>query len=158
MRIPQNTTRFNQRSPDDFIYGPDMREHLPEIVNRYRNCLRELDDWLQAVLTNVDLTSTIVVLTGDHGEEFFEDGRFLHANALDEPQTRTPFLMYIPGYGGREIDEVTSHADLMPTLMDLFGWADGVPRFGQSVFAKTGDSSALVSNRNHPFSPNQWAV
>lgn len=148
---------FQPEVPEDFIYGAsasDMREHVQEIVNRYKNCLRELDDWLQALLTNVDLTSTIVVLTGDHGEEFFENGRFLHTNSLDEPQTRTPLLLYVPGYAGQVVDEVTSHADLMPTLMDILGWNDDVPSFGQSVFAKTDDRSALVADKDHPLHPS----
>jgi len=149
---------FQPEVPDDFVYTSDMREHLPEIVNRYKNCLRELDDWLQAIVTNVDLDSTIVILTGDHGEEFFEHGRFLHANALDEPQIRTPFLMYIPGRPGTVHDEITSHADVMPTLMDVLGWANTVPEFGQSVFTGTHARSALVSSKNHPFAPDTWAV
>ncbi|HEV8356021.1 MAG TPA: sulfatase-like hydrolase/transferase, partial [Gemmatimonadales bacterium] len=120
-------TKFLPEVPEKFDYGAgNARDHRVEIVNRYRNCLVELDAWLRAVIGGVDLQRTIVVVTGDHGEEMFEHGRLAHTSSLDYPQIRTPFLMYVPGLPGLVVDEVTSHADVMPSLLDVPGWSDQV--------------------------------
>ena len=152
-------TVFTPEVPDTFDYSAgNVRQQIGAIINRYKNCLMEFDDWLRAVITGVDLEQTIVVVAGNHGEEMFENGRLAHTSTLDEPQIRTPLLMYVPGLSGRVIDEVTSHADVMPTLMDVLGWDDGVTGFGRSIFARSPVRSAVVANYNVPNPSEKWAV
>jgi membrane-anchored protein YejM (alkaline phosphatase superfamily) len=70
------------------------------------------------------LDSTIVVVTGDHGEEFMEKGRWGHASAFTEEQTRVPLVLYIPGQAPAEIHRMSSHLDLPATLLRLLGVAN----------------------------------
>jgi hypothetical protein len=135
-----------------------MRQEAPAITNRYRNCLQELDDWLKQLTTMVDMQNTILVLTGDHGEEFFEHSRLGHASTLSDPQIQTVALIYVPGQPPRRIDAVTSHVDLMPTLMDLLGWPQPVPPFGQSLANDVKPGAAIVAMGNRPNPPNRWAA
>jgi membrane-anchored protein YejM (alkaline phosphatase superfamily) len=60
-------------------------------------------------------------VTGDHGEEFMEKGRWGHASAYSEEQTRVPLLLYVPGHAPGEVTRMTSHLDLPATLLPLFG-------------------------------------
>ena len=64
--------------------------------------------------------NTIVLLTADHGEAFFEHGEGLHAQVYEETLA-VPFLLRIPGRAGGTIDEVVSLVDITPTLLDLVG-------------------------------------
>jgi arylsulfatase A-like enzyme len=65
---------------------------------------------------------TIVVITSDHGEEFMEHGWFTHSvDQLYNTTTSTPLIMYIPGLGGKKIDDLTQSIDIMPTLLGLVG-------------------------------------
>jgi membrane-anchored protein YejM (alkaline phosphatase superfamily) len=86
---PEIPANFGMTAPL-YFQSWDAARHSDEIVNRYKNCLQEFDAWLQAVLQGLDLDKTIVVVTGDHGEELLETGRLLHCSALNEAQTRVP--------------------------------------------------------------------
>jgi hypothetical protein len=109
------------------IIGPDLdarRPRGPAIRNRYKNSIYYVDSLLRRIFAAMRLSGaldrTVVVVTGDHGEEFWEQGRFGHGNAFNEAQLRVAFLMHLPGnpttrytYG--------SHADVMPTIFDYMG-------------------------------------
>ena len=70
---------------------------------------------------------TIVVVAGDHGEEFAESGRRVgHNNAYTRWQTQTAFVMRVPGAAPRRIARLTSHVDVAPTLMARLGIANPV--------------------------------
>jgi len=65
---------------------------------------------------------TIVVLTGDHGEEFKEHGWFLHGHTLFEELVHIPLVFAGPGIPrGLEVEEPASHTDITPTILDLAG-------------------------------------
>jgi uncharacterized protein len=150
---------FHPEVPRDYDYASwRLMSEAPEITNRYRNCLNELDAWLQSLVGVMDLQHTIVVLTGDHGEEFFEHNRLGHASKLDLAQIHTVALIYVPGARPRTVQAVTSHADLMPTLMDLLGWLPPVPPFGQSLAGEVKSGTAVVAMGNRPNPPNRWAA
>lgn len=80
------------------------------------------------------LDGAIVVITADHGEEFFEHGGSFHGRTLFNECVRVPFILIAPGYmGGRLIDDNVSLLDVAPTLIDLLG-LPSEPRFeGQSL-------------------------
>lgn len=152
-------TKFTPEVPSDYDYSSwQLRQQAPEIINRYRNCLAELDAWLHALTGAMDLQHTILVITGDHGEEFFEHNRLGHASRLDGPQIQTFGLIYAPGRPPRVIDAVTSHVDLMPTVMALLGWPPPVPPFGQSLAGEVSRGAAIVAMTNRPNPPNRWAA
>ena len=67
------------------------------------------------------LDSTIVILTGDHGEEFMEPDHWGHNSDYTDPQVRTPLVIWVPGMAPHKIDRLTSHLDLPATVMTLLG-------------------------------------
>jgi hypothetical protein len=151
--------RFAPEVPSTYSYASwRMRQAAPAITNRYRNCLLELDAWLRQLAATVDMQNTIVVLTGDHGEEFFENGRLGHASTLSEPQIHTVALIYVPERAPQYITAVTSHADLMPTVVDLLGWPQPVTPFGRVITRDEKNAAAVVAMGNRPNPPNRWAV
>jgi len=96
--------------------SPAFREGLH---NRYRNSISYLDRTLTSALEALAKAGTIVVLTGDHGEEFWEAGQWGHfAPNFNEYRTRTPLLLCLPDGAQGEV-RLSSHADVMPTLFDL---------------------------------------
>jgi arylsulfatase A-like enzyme len=67
------------------------------------------------------LDSTLIVVTGDHGEAFFEHGLFGHRRDLSDAVLRVPLIVWGPGLGvpaGRVLDETVSIVDVLPTLLD----------------------------------------
>ncbi len=69
------------------------------------------------------LDDTIVVLTSDHGEEFSEHGGVGHGQTLHGEVLHVPLLIRLPGGrdGGRVVDGLVQHVDILPTVLDLAG-------------------------------------
>jgi membrane-anchored protein YejM (alkaline phosphatase superfamily) len=67
------------------------------------------------------LDDTIVIVTGDHGEEFFEHGYFGHTSNFALEQTHVPFVLGGPGIATGIEARPTCHVDLAPTLLELCG-------------------------------------
>ncbi len=114
------------RSVDHLALGPGF-DPAP-LFNRYRNSLHAVDalagEVLDALAARGLLERTVVVATGDHGEEFDELGQnyWGHNGNFARYQTRVPLLVRWPGHPARDYDHLTSHADVAPTLLrGVFG-------------------------------------
>jgi membrane-anchored protein YejM (alkaline phosphatase superfamily) len=112
----------------------------PLIDARARNAAHALDASLEAFLGDMQRARgrrPLVLFTGDHGEEFRQQGHLGHGSAVTVQQIHVP--MVIEGEGvpaGRVVDLPTGHYDLVPTLFSLLGdqtpparYADGVDMF-----------------------------
>ncbi len=67
------------------------------------------------------LANSLVVVTSDHGEEFYEHGGFQH-DRLTEEHVRVPLLVYHPAVRSASRSQVlTSNVDLFPTLLSVAG-------------------------------------
>jgi arylsulfatase A-like enzyme len=70
------------------------------------------------------LDDTIVVVTSDHGEEFFEHGGLKHGYTLYQEAIQVPWLMRYPRtLPSEEVldDSVVQLIDVAPTILDLAG-------------------------------------
>jgi len=75
-----------------------------------------------AFLKNHDLyDNTIIIVTSDHGEEFWEHGGTGHGWSLHEHQLRVPLVMKSPTFDqtGREMNEWVGIIDITPTILDM---------------------------------------
>ena len=114
---------------DDLNYATLSKEALAKdigpIKNRYINSVHHLDMQYGRIFEymkkNQLLDNTIVVLIGDHGEEFMENGYWGHNSTFADPQVRTPLVIYKPGMKPFIEDKMTSHMDVIPTIMPLLG-------------------------------------
>ncbi len=93
--------------------------------NRYVNSCHQVDVYVGQVMDHLKkndlLDSTMVIITGDHGEEFMEKGRWGHNSEFTEEQTLVPFVLWVPGKSPRVITHLTSHLDIPATIMPLLG-------------------------------------
>lgn len=65
---------------------------------------------------------TIVVLTADHGDEFFEHGNKGHSHSLYDELVHVPLIVRGPGaLAGHRVPEPVELIDVMPTVLDLVG-------------------------------------
>jgi hypothetical protein len=85
--------------------------------NRYRNCMRFIDDAVAGALDRIDQQKNLVIFTGDHGESIYDDGHYTHGYSFGEHITRVPFAMVGPGIEPRRIDTPTSHLDVLPSVL-----------------------------------------
>jgi hypothetical protein len=111
---------FATRQPDGHkTYSLANWSRLPEaqLRNRYANSVSFLDHEIAGFLEGIDLKETIVVITGDHGESFWEDGTLSHGNRASSVQCLVPCVIVGGGIEPRTIAGLTAHQDLLPTLL-----------------------------------------
>lgn len=114
--------------------GPEAQVPLR---NRYRNCMRFIDDMVAESIGQLDPLRNLVIFTGDHGESINDDGRYTHGYSFAEIVTRTPLAMVGPGVLPRRIIRPTSHVDVLPSLLHALtgmhqriGHTQGIDWFG----------------------------
>lgn len=96
------------------------------LVNRYRSSAAWVDGLLGRLLDALRETGRLegsyVIVTGDHGEAFWEHGTGTHGTALDREQIEVGFAMHLPGRAPRHFDGVVSLLDVLPTLLHDLGF------------------------------------
>jgi membrane-anchored protein YejM (alkaline phosphatase superfamily) len=98
---------------------------LLEVYNRYRNAVSHAGEVAASALDELErvgaLRNTVVVVTGDHGEEFLEHGAFGHTSNFSEEQVGVPLLLRMPGLAPGRETRPTSHADVPATILEALG-------------------------------------
>lgn len=65
---------------------------------------------------------TIIIITADHGEEFYEHKGYGHGTTLYEEVTYVPWIIRVPWIKHQKrIKELSQTVDIMPTLLALLG-------------------------------------
>lgn len=119
-------------------------------LNRYKNALLLVDLQIKKVLDLLEsqhlLDKTVVIITGDHGEEFNDNhsGYLGHASNFSPYQIQTPLIVYWPGKKPQIFTHYTSHVDIAPTLLTHL--------LGSHSFSKDYSvGTDLFDKKNRPF-------
>lgn len=96
---------------------------LDYLIGRYDAEILQSDREIGRLLDHLEtlgatLENTVVLVTADHGEEFFDHGGLLHSHTLYDELIRVPFLVAGPGFeAGVEIDGQARLLDVAPTFL-----------------------------------------
>jgi arylsulfatase A-like enzyme len=111
---------------DYLVYRPLSQAQRRNIIELYDGEIRYTDDKLIKplieTLRRLGLYEhTLLILTSDHGEEFYEHGAWVHGRQLYEESIRVPLLFKFPGgrFKGRKVDGPVRLIDIMPTILDI---------------------------------------
>ena len=105
------------------------------------------DDWLGKLVRTLDetgrLDDTIVIATSDHGDMLGDRGAWFKMS-FHERSARVPLVAAGPGVANTTVGNVSSHLDLLPTLLDVAG-ADPIEHLpGRSLVpAWSGDTDPV---------------
>jgi choline-sulfatase len=72
--------------------------------------------WLES---HRQLSRTLIVVAGDHGESLGDHGELEHGIFLYESTLHVPLIMRVPGVAPRRLGAITSLVDVMPTVLGL---------------------------------------
>jgi arylsulfatase A-like enzyme len=111
-----------------FIDGDEVsNEQLSDIVNRYDEEILNSDQEEIAKIVNVLnskklLDKTLIIITSDHGEQFYEHNQWRHSNTMFYDLIRVPLIMKLPGYelDNMIVNEVVELVDIVPTILDMW--------------------------------------
>ncbi|MBM3976484.1 MAG: DUF3413 domain-containing protein [Planctomycetes bacterium] len=125
---------------------------LLEVFNRYRNSVHHAGEVAAQALDELAqlgaLDDTLVIVTGDHGEEFLEHGTFGHTSNFSAAQVGVPFLLRMPGLAPGVETRPTTHADVPATILEVLG-ADPAERAnwcqGRNLLDPPGERRRVVA-------------
>jgi arylsulfatase A-like enzyme len=124
---PRDLERARQLYDGNVLYGDGIFGRL----------LRDLE--AEALLDR-----TVVVLTADHGEEFWEHGGLQHGRLFEE-HVQIPLVIYHPDVKqGARSELLVSNVDLMPTLLAIAGVPAPGPLDGRDLTSLTHPHDTLV--------------
>lgn len=177
-----NVTHFNYYYPPEFeVFRPaftmdfeiisgrqeKFQAHKNAIMNRYLNSLVYFDYlfgyWIEKLIKMGRLKNTIIIIAGDHGEEFWEYGSFGHTWGLNNKQIQTAAVIYFPGIQFASIQyKYSSHSDFFPTVFDILGLNLDTKLFmtGKSLLRYNKENDYAVSSLGVlvSFKRNQYAI
>ncbi len=139
----------------------NAKEMWYEYYNYYLNLIRDNDDTLQGLLDAISglglWDSTVVLRTADHGELGGAHGGLRGKGPLPfEEECHVPAVIVHPEHeGGHSCRALTSHIDLLPTMVGLTGLdpsqtADlvaGLPGHDASILLKAPESALTTALR-----------
>jgi arylsulfatase A-like enzyme len=64
---------------------------------------------------------TVLVITADTGQAFYEHGFAAHGNMLYDEVMRVPLIIRVPGRSPQVVSALTQHVDVPPTVFSLMG-------------------------------------
>lgn len=94
-------------------------------LNRYINNLYVQDKLINRIVESLEksgkMTNSILVIVGDHGQAFYQHpGNRVHSSASFNENLQSPLIIYAPALlKPTEIVFPTSHADILPTVLNL---------------------------------------
>ncbi len=103
---------------------------------------------------------TVLAVTADHGEEFWDHGAFEHGHALYGELIRVPLLLRAPGVEAIRSDDLVQHVDLFHTLVELAGAAVPEGSHGRSLLGASPPeaASAAVLSEDCLYGPPRAAL
>lgn len=104
------------------------RKHLSKgdtqkLIQLYDDEIKYVDkcigDFLHKLRAKRLLKKSTIIITSDHGEEFYEHGELLHNRKAYEELVKVPLIIYGLKEKNKRIKELVSHINLAPTIIDL---------------------------------------
>ena len=148
----------------DYLAISKSDRDLDLLKNRYRNAIHWVDHlighFFECLEENDLYESSLIALTGDHGEEFFEEGALFHGTHLNDWQTKVPLYYKFPGALPGPTPEISTHLDLFPTLLHFLTGNPSWSAFcdGQSLFADHRWPYVLSVQHNGPDVPYEFSL
>jgi len=142
---------FSEYDKDTRFPMNPTKDEVQRVVNRYWNSVAwvdsEIEKFCDFLKSQGRYDESIIIVTGDHGEEFQELGSWFHCSSLRPAQTSVPILIKWPASMGRgPVQKDVNHIDVMPTLMYALGLPESTARglAGRNLLA-TGDDFTSIS-------------
>ncbi|MDA1143230.1 MAG: sulfatase [Planctomycetota bacterium] len=129
--VPENPLSGDDIQLPDFC--PIDAPHIRDRLAGYYNCLERLDKGVELLVEAVRKQTgreTIVIFTTDHGQQFIRGKVTCYEGGL-----RVPLILNAPGRisAGLVRKELTSHVDILPTLLEMLGLPAQDNRPGRSL-------------------------
>jgi len=137
---------YRRRAP---WYHPEKSKR-DDFISAYDSNIHYIDAKIRALHRRLNWDrDTILIVTADHGEEFWEHGYRGHGRNLFNGSLRVPLLVYLPKSerAGRRIEANVTTLDILPTLCDYIGRKPDPQLEGRSLLPAMRGRSEYLAGR-----------
>lgn len=108
------------------LKSPPPKAHQDRIEALYENEIAFNDEYFGQLVAHLKekgiYDDTMILITGDHGDEFWEHGSCGHGHSVHQELVRVPMIVKYPKvFPAKRVSHGTEAVDLLPTLMELLG-------------------------------------
>ncbi|MBU0762725.1 MAG: sulfatase-like hydrolase/transferase, partial [Candidatus Altiarchaeota archaeon] len=119
--IPNEYKGTSRRICMDNEYSEEEIEYFKALHDgeiRYTD--EAIGDFIDELKAIGEYNNTIIVILGDHGEEFWEHGGCDHGQSVYDEQIHVPLFMRVPTLkDSKVISKQVSEIDILPTILDI---------------------------------------
>lgn len=143
----------------NYLQALFSKQAPPSLINRYQNALLFIDSEIGRLLNQIP-KDAVVIITGDHGEEFYEKGNLFHNSILTKEQITPPIFYRFPSLTGHPTCSCTCHMDIFPSLLHYLTGSDVTTHIleGQSIFKKERWPFTVIGRFNASRTPTQYCI
>jgi glucan phosphoethanolaminetransferase (alkaline phosphatase superfamily) len=145
----------------DYLTIHAKSPELEGLKNRYKNAIAYVDHLIGKFFVTLKqknlFDDAIISITGDHGEEFFEEGALFHGTHLNSYQTSVPIFLKFPQSWPPQTDLIT-HIDLFPTILHFLTGQNDFSFDGQSIFIQRQNPYRIAFLQNGPDTPLEFTL
>lgn len=116
------------------VFRPLSPEERRDIIDLYDGEIRYTDEalignlikWLKE--KNL-FDRVMIILTSDHGEEFYEHGAWVHGAHLYQESIHIPLIIKFPKgiFQGEKIEKIVRIIDIAPTILEILNLKKSIP-------------------------------
>jgi arylsulfatase A-like enzyme len=150
---------YRRRGP---WYQP-QKNRRDDLISAYDSNIYYIDSKIRTLYNRMGWgRDTILIVTADHGEEFWEKGYRGHGYNLFNGSLRVPLLIFLPKgvRAGRRIEPNVTNIDILPTLCEYIRHRPEVQLEGRSLLlALQGKPEYLSGRPIYAYvdrGPNRW--
>ncbi|MCU0289333.1 MAG: sulfatase [Acidobacteria bacterium] len=123
-----------------------------DVLARYDSEINYVDEKIKKMYNLLKWDkNTLLIITADHGEEFWDHKKTGHGRTLYSEVIRVPLIIYFPGEknANKKIKINASNMDILPTIRDYLGLKNTEVEEGMSLLP-------LIRNENNPQFHERW--
>lgn len=106
-------------------FGAFPRDRVDIVKDLYADSLTYVDAQISHLVEHLQRQGlwdrTIIVITGDHGQSFYEHGFAGHGGPIFDEVMRVPLIVRAPGLPPGIDDRAAQHVDVAPSIFHLLG-------------------------------------
>ncbi|CNE15139.1 LPS biosynthesis-modulating metalloenzyme YejM [Yersinia nurmii] len=128
-----------------------------DFISRYQDGAKNVDQHIATIIDTLKtkglLDKTVVVITASHGVEFNDSGNgdWGAGSKFNRHQLQVPLIIHWPGTPAQKVNKLTSHEDVMTTLMQRLLHVRTSPEDysqGEDLFAAQRNHNWLATGEN----------
>ncbi|MCB0335790.1 MAG: sulfatase [Bdellovibrionales bacterium] len=133
-------------------YDESAKGAQEKLVASYDSEINNVDEKIKELFTKFGWgRDTLIVLSADHGEEFWEHGKTGHGKTLYHEVLHVPLLIYSDKTAPNRVPDLVSNADIPPTIASLTGLGSfaktvSYPIFGIDLIEESKATRTVLSN------------